>query len=459
MIAFVRGQVAAVTLNSAVARGRRHRLRAACARPAPSPPCALGQPVTLPTSMVVREESLTLFGFLDEDEKTLFELVQTASGVGPKLAQSMLAVLPPDDLRTAVAAEDVKTLTRVPGIGQKGAQRIILELKDRIGAPDRSRLGPCRPPSPAAGATRCTRVWSGSAGRPRTPTGAVEAVAPEAGEPARRGRAAPVRPAIAEQGMSGEHDLDGTDVLAAAEAAAPAVADRRRRRRRRAHDRGGAAPAQPRRGGRPGPRARPAGPGPRGGPPARPRPRPRAALRSARARQDHPGDDHRPRDDRAAAAHERPGDHPRRRPRGDPLRDERRRRALRRRDPPDVASGRGDALHGDGGLPGRRRHRQGPRRDRDPAGDPAVHPGRRDDPRGAAARPAARPVRLHRPPGVLRAARARPDRPPLRRACWASSSGPTAPPRSPRARAAPRASPTGCCAGCATSPRCAPTAS
>jgi Holliday junction DNA helicase RuvA len=85
--------------------------------------------------MVVREESLTLFGFADEDEKQVFELVQTASGVGPKLAQAMLAVLTPDAVRRAVAGDDVRTLTTVPGIGQKGAQRIILELKDRIGLP------------------------------------------------------------------------------------------------------------------------------------------------------------------------------------------------------------------------------------------------------------------------------------------------------------------------------------
>ena len=94
-----------------------------------------GQEATLPTSMVVREDSLTLFGFADEDEKQTFELVQTASGVGPKLAQAMVACLAPDDLRRAVGSDDVKTLTRVPGIGQKGAQRIILELKDRLGAP------------------------------------------------------------------------------------------------------------------------------------------------------------------------------------------------------------------------------------------------------------------------------------------------------------------------------------
>jgi Holliday junction DNA helicase RuvA len=83
--------------------------------------------------MVVREDSLTLFGFADDDEKQIFELVQTASGVGPKLAQAMLAVLTPDAVRRAVAGDDVRTLTMVPGIGQKGAQRIILELKDRIG--------------------------------------------------------------------------------------------------------------------------------------------------------------------------------------------------------------------------------------------------------------------------------------------------------------------------------------
>jgi Holliday junction DNA helicase RuvA len=103
--------------------------------------------------MVVREDSLTLFGFLDEDEKTVFELVQTASGVGPKLAQAVLAVLGPDELRTAIAAEDVKTLTRVPGVGQKGAQRMILELKDRIGAP----AGRWRP----AAAPAAQEAWRG----------------------------------------------------------------------------------------------------------------------------------------------------------------------------------------------------------------------------------------------------------------------------------------------------------
>ena len=142
MIAFVRGPVAAVTLSSAVLEVGGVGLELMCTPgtlATLSPKVGTGQTATLPTSMVVREDSLTLFGFLDEDEKTCFELLQTASGVGPKLAQAMLAVLSPDDLRAAVAGEDVKTLTRVPGIGQKGAQRIILELKDRLGAPLGSR--------------------------------------------------------------------------------------------------------------------------------------------------------------------------------------------------------------------------------------------------------------------------------------------------------------------------------
>ncbi len=132
MIAFVRGEVAAVTLTSAVLEVGGVGLELMCT-PNTLAVLRTGQTATLPTSMVVREDSLTLFGFADEDEKQVFELVQTASGVGPKLAQAMLAVLTPDAVRRAVAGDDVRTLTSVPGIGQKGAQRIILELKDRIG--------------------------------------------------------------------------------------------------------------------------------------------------------------------------------------------------------------------------------------------------------------------------------------------------------------------------------------
>lgn len=147
MIAFVSGRVAAVTLSSAVLEVGGVGLELMCT-PGTLAGLRTGQPATLPTSMVVREDSLTLFGFADDDEKQTFEMLQTASGVGPKLAQAMLAVLSPDDLRVAIAGDDAKTLTKVPGIGQKGAQRVILELKDRIGAP----VGASRT-SPAATAT------------------------------------------------------------------------------------------------------------------------------------------------------------------------------------------------------------------------------------------------------------------------------------------------------------------
>jgi Holliday junction DNA helicase RuvA len=106
------------------------------------------------TSLVVREDSLTLYGFATDDERNVFELLQTASGVGPRLAQAMLAVLTPDALRRAVATEDLAALTSVPGIGRKGAQRIVLELAGRLGAPvgsDPAHLG--------AVLTAGTRQW------------------------------------------------------------------------------------------------------------------------------------------------------------------------------------------------------------------------------------------------------------------------------------------------------------
>ncbi|GAC1379948.1 MAG: Holliday junction branch migration protein RuvA [Marmoricola sp.] len=132
MIASVRGEVREIGLNSTVIEVGGVGLEVRCT-PETLSTLRKGQEVALPTSLVVREDSLTLFGFTDSDEKDLFELLQTASGVGAKTALTMLACLSPNVLRTSIATEDVKMLTRVPGIGQKGAQRIILELKDRIG--------------------------------------------------------------------------------------------------------------------------------------------------------------------------------------------------------------------------------------------------------------------------------------------------------------------------------------
>jgi len=92
----------------------------------------IGSPVYLFTSMVVREDSLTLFGFLDDEERSLFELVQTVSGIGPKVALSIVSALSPSQLALAVSQEDIAAIEKVPGIGRKGAQRLILELKGKL---------------------------------------------------------------------------------------------------------------------------------------------------------------------------------------------------------------------------------------------------------------------------------------------------------------------------------------
>ena len=92
----------------------------------------MGSVVTLSTSLVVREDSLTLFGFLDSRDRDIYETLQTVSGIGPKVALAITGALTPDDLAHAIAAEDVATIEKVPGIGRKGAQRLILELKGKL---------------------------------------------------------------------------------------------------------------------------------------------------------------------------------------------------------------------------------------------------------------------------------------------------------------------------------------
>ncbi|HUR51480.1 MAG TPA: Holliday junction branch migration protein RuvA [Mycobacteriales bacterium] len=92
-----------------------------------------GDDAQLATTLIVREDALTLYGFESDDERELFELLQTASGVGPKVAQAVLTVHTPDAVRRALATEDLAALTLVPGIGRKGAQRLVLEMKDKVG--------------------------------------------------------------------------------------------------------------------------------------------------------------------------------------------------------------------------------------------------------------------------------------------------------------------------------------
>ncbi|MHB9754953.1 Holliday junction branch migration protein RuvA [Streptomyces sp. BYX5S] len=134
MIAFVSGPVAALAPDAAVVEVGGVGMALQCT-PNTLSTLRIGQQAKLATSLVVREDSLTLYGFADDDEKQTFELLQTASGVGPRLAQAMLAVHSPDALRRAVSTGDEKSLTAVPGIGKKGAQKLLLELKDRLGEP------------------------------------------------------------------------------------------------------------------------------------------------------------------------------------------------------------------------------------------------------------------------------------------------------------------------------------
>ena len=132
MIASVCGRVATVSGDTAVVEVGGVGLAVQCT---PSTLATLrpGMNAELATSLIVREDSLTLFGFATADERAVFEVLLSVSGVGPKLAQAVLAVHSPDAVRTAVATDDVGALTLVPGIGKKGAQRLVLELKDKLG--------------------------------------------------------------------------------------------------------------------------------------------------------------------------------------------------------------------------------------------------------------------------------------------------------------------------------------
>ncbi len=93
----------------------------------------VGRTARVHTRMVVREDSMTLYGFADADERTLFDLLTGVTGVGPKVALSFLSALTPDEIRRSVVAGDAATLTIVPGVGKKVAQRVVLDLRERLG--------------------------------------------------------------------------------------------------------------------------------------------------------------------------------------------------------------------------------------------------------------------------------------------------------------------------------------
>lgn len=184
MIASIRGTVTALGLDHVVVETGGVGIYLPC------PPRALadlrvGETASLATVLVVREDSLTLYGFTAVDERELFEVLLGVSGIGPRLAMAMLAVLTPDEVRTAVASDDLATLTRVPGIGRKGAQRLVLELKDRLGP----ALGTAQP-TVAAGTSAASAPWAEQVSAAlvslgwgaREAAAALDAIAPEAAE-------------------------------------------------------------------------------------------------------------------------------------------------------------------------------------------------------------------------------------------------------------------------------------
>jgi Holliday junction DNA helicase RuvA len=134
MIASLAGTVAAIGPDTAVVEVGGVGLAVVCT-PGTLAALRVGETTQLATSLVVREDALTLYGFSSDDERVVFETLLSVSGVGPRLAQAVLAVHSPDAVRAAVATEDVAAFMLVSGIGRKGAQRILLELRDRLTAP------------------------------------------------------------------------------------------------------------------------------------------------------------------------------------------------------------------------------------------------------------------------------------------------------------------------------------
>ena len=157
MIASVRGPVTHVGLDHVVVEvGGIGML--VHTTPATASACRRGAEASLATSLVVREDSLTLFGFGAPAERDMFQTLQTVSGVGPRLALAMLSVMGPDQLAVALSTGDSKALTTIPGIGAKSAERLVLELRDKVGVV-RGAGG-----APAAGAVASSDIrepWRG----------------------------------------------------------------------------------------------------------------------------------------------------------------------------------------------------------------------------------------------------------------------------------------------------------
>ncbi len=195
MIASVTGQVTAVGATWVVIRVGGVGLRLLCT-PATATTLRTNADATLATSLVVREDSLTLYGFADDAERDTFELVQTATGVGPKLAQAIVSVLSPDELRHAIATENLASLCRVPGIGRRGAQRLVIELKDKVGGLAAASQTAAPSPSDSGWRTQVQAGLEGLGWSTRDAEAAVERVQPMATENPEVGVAVLMRAAL-----------------------------------------------------------------------------------------------------------------------------------------------------------------------------------------------------------------------------------------------------------------------
>ncbi|WP_315503564.1 Holliday junction branch migration protein RuvA [Actinomyces radicidentis] len=192
MIASLRGTVASVSLTGAVIEVGGVGM-SVLATPATLAALRVGEEAALATELIVREDSLTLYGFADADERDCFRVLLGAKGVGAKLALAMLAVHTPDALRRAVASQDVAALKRVPGLGPKGAQRVIIDVGDKLG-PVTGADAPLAPgaadapaadgaePNPDVVAALVQLGWNEAAASQAVAT--VEADGAESGEPA-----------------------------------------------------------------------------------------------------------------------------------------------------------------------------------------------------------------------------------------------------------------------------------
>ncbi len=154
--------------------------------PATASGCRTGDEVGLATHLVVREDSLTLYGFAARPDRDMFETLQTVSGVGPRLALAMLSVMDPDELARALSTGDTKALATIPGIGPKSAQRLVLELRDKVGAlhGGTASVGPQAPAGRAAWREPVTDALTGLGWTAKQASDAIERVATDAPEDA-----------------------------------------------------------------------------------------------------------------------------------------------------------------------------------------------------------------------------------------------------------------------------------